>query len=54
MVFKRCYDLLGDRRVDDVTTLFMLLCHMKRIDSVLPWVCSVTSQNTSKCGNNIQ
>ena len=33
------YDLLEERRKDDVTILFL---EKKQTDSMLPWVCSVT------------
>ena len=48
------YDLLEERRKDDVTILFL---EKKQTDSMLPWVCSVTvsnrSQKISKCGKNM-
>ena len=50
------YDLLEDRRIDDVIikTFLNSLSYMKQIDSKLSCVCSVIDpQRTSKCGKNI-
>ena len=35
------YDLLEERPVDDAINIFLFLCYMKQIQSMLPFVCSV-------------
>ena len=45
------YDLLEERRKDDVTILFLF--YMKQRDSMLPWVCSVTVSNRSQKITNV-
>ena len=45
--FVLIYDLLEDRRIDDVIikTFFLILYYIKRIDSKLPCVCLPNGRN---------
>ena len=49
------YDLLENRCLDGVTiNIFWLLYYIKKLDSMLSWVCSVTDHcRRGKCGRNI-